>query len=142
MSKKKSDNLLLIAGIGVGGYLLYKYVVAPPVATAAPVPNLTPTLTGNYSAAPTLGTGSAQTPMPSTANDPRLIEINQWISTLSAGNASAARAALTQMSQAEIAGLYDIVHNDFYGNGITTDAQRSFWNAWRVKYHVADGTYA
>jgi hypothetical protein len=107
-----------------------------------PGSNLTPTLTGNYSTAPTLGTGSATTPAPATANDARVTEILQWVNTLSPANATAARSALSVMSQDEIAGLYDIVHNDFYGNGITTDAQRTFWNAWRVKYHVLDGTYA
>jgi hypothetical protein len=137
---KKRDNLLLIAGIGVGAYLLWKKSATQPPAPL-PASNLTPTLTGNYSA-PTLGTGSAATPLPSTANDQRVTEIKQWISSLSPGNQAAALSALAVMSQAEIAGLYDIVHNDFYGNGITTSQQRAFWDAWRTKYHVADGTYA
>jgi hypothetical protein len=138
---KKNDNLLLIAALAVGGYFLYKKM-QPAAVVAAPGSNLTPTLTGNYSTAPTVGTGSASTPLASTANDARIPEINQWINTLSPANANQARAALLQMSQAEIAGLYDVVHNDFYGNGITTDAQRTFWNTWRVKYHVLDGTYS
>lgn len=148
MSKKKSDNLLLIAGIGVGGYLLYKHMSAPPqtaVAPLSPIPAnvLPPGMTATSVIPPNIGTGSMSTPEPSVANDPRLTDINQWIGTIgSAANQNAARAALAVMTQAEIAGLYDIVHNDFYGNGITTDAQRTFWNAWRVKYHVLDGTYA
>jgi predicted membrane-bound mannosyltransferase len=139
MAKKSNNNLLLIAAVAVGGYFLWKKSAAPAV---APATGLTPTLTGDYSTAPTIGTGSASTPLPSTANDPRLIEINQWVGTLSVGNQNQARAALSQMSQAEIAGLYDIVHNDFYGNGITTPTQRVFWDTWRVKYHVLDGTVA
>jgi hypothetical protein len=139
MSKKKSNNnLLLIAGVGVVGWYLWSRSSTPVVAAS---PGLTPVLTSTQSA-PTVGTGSAATPTPSLANDARIPEIQQWIATLDAANAAQATRALQIMSQDEIAGLYDVVHNDFYGNGITTDAQRTFWNAWRVKYHVLDGTYA
>lgn len=139
MSKKKSNNnLLLIAAIAAGGYYLYTRGMFGQSVAAAP--NIPTTLsTGSL---PNIGTGSASTPLPSTANDARLPVINQWINTLDPANANQARNALSVMTQAEIASLYDIVQNDFYGNGITTDAQRTFWNAWRVKYHVNDGTYA
>ena len=140
MGKKKSNSttLLLVAGVAAVGYYLYtKSAVQPAVLQSNGLP--TTLSTGSL---PNTGTGSAATPLASTANDPRLLVINQWINTLSPGNATAARNALMIMSQSEIASLYDIVQNDFYGNGITTDAQRSFWNAWRVKYHVDDGTYA
>ena len=139
---KKNNNLLLIAGVGVAGYFLWKKSAAPAAAAAPAGSLLTPTLTGSFSSAPNTGTGSAATPLPSVANDPRLTDIRQWISSLSAGNQAQANKILPLMSQDEIAGLYDVVHNDFYGNGITTPAQRDFWNAWRVKYHVLDGTYA
>lgn len=139
---KKSNNLLLIAGIGVAGYFLWKKSAAPAPAVTPAGSLLTPTLTTNYSSAPTTGTGSAATPLPSVANDARVPVIQQWINTLDTANQAQANKALPLMSQDEIAGLYDVVHNDFYGNGITTPAQRDFWNAWRVKYHVLDGTYA
>ena len=133
MAKKSGNNkLLLIAAIGGVAYWLYTRQ-----APAAAVP----AQTASNGTAPNYGTGSAQTPAPVTAVDPRLTDIRQWINTLSHANAGAAVNALAVMSQAEIASLYDIVHNDFYGNGITTPAQRDFWNAWRVKYHVNDGTY-
>jgi hypothetical protein len=138
MSKKSSNtNLLLIAALAAGGYYLYtrSAVTATPV-----VPNIPTTLSAG--SLPNTGTGSAMTPLASTANDPRLTVINQWVATLDPANANQARNALAVMTQDEIAGLYDIVQNDFYGNGITTDTQRAFWNAWRVKYHVLDGTYA
>lgn len=141
MAKKSNNNLLLIAAVAVGGYFLWKKSASP--AVAAPAGSLlTPTLTATTGSAPNYGTGSVATPLPSTANDPRLADIRQWISSLSPSNAGAASTALASMTQDEIAGLYDVVHNDFYGNGITTPAQRTFWNAWRVKYHVLDGTYS
>ncbi len=69
-------------------------------------------------------------------------DVYTWIGSLDTANQAQAQKALLIMTPEEIAGLEDIVHNDFYGNGITTDAQRTFWNTWRVKYHVLDGTYA
>jgi hypothetical protein len=140
MSKKKNNTttLLLVAGVAAVGYYLYTKSAAGSSGVVAP--GLPTTLsTGSL---PNTGTGSLATPLPSTANDPRLVVINEWVNTLDAANANAARNALAIMSQDEIASLYDIVQNDFYGNGITTDAQRAFWNTWRVKYHVNDGTYA
>lgn len=136
MSKKNDSTLLILAAAGVAGYFLWKNSQGAAVVPASQ------TAVNSAGSAPNYGTGSAQTPVPSTANDPRLTEINQWINTLSLANANQARQALTMMSQAEIAGLYDIVHNDFYGNGITTPQQRTFWDTWRVKYHVLDGTYS
>jgi hypothetical protein len=133
MAKKSGNNkLLLIAAVGAAAYYLY---TRHPAAAAPPV------VQTSGGTAPNYGTGSNQTPAPVTVADPRLTEINQWVSTLSTANAAAARNALTVMSQGEIASLYDIVHNDFYGNGITTATQRDFWNVWRTKYHVNDGTY-
>lgn len=148
MAKKSNNNLLLIAGIGVVAYYLWQKsstpvpVAALPGSGLTPALNTTPMVTAVQSTPPTVGTGSAATPTPSLANDARIPQIQQWIATLDPANAAQATRALPLMTQDEIAGLYDVVHNDFYGNGITTDAQRTFWNAWRVKYHVLDGTYA
>jgi hypothetical protein len=131
---KKNNNTLLIVAVAAAGFYLWKRSSA--AAVVAPV------ATGTMSTSPvTLGTGSAATPAPAVASDPRLTEIRQWIASLSAGNQSAANAALLVMTQSEIDKLYDIVHNDFYGNGITTILQAAFWNGWRQKYHVLDGTY-
>lgn len=146
MAKKSNNNLLIIAGVAAVGYYFWQKSSAPAVASLpgsqlTPLLNTTPMITAVQSA-PNIGTGSASTPTPSLANDARVPQIQQWIATLDAANAAQATRALSLMTQDEIAGLYDVVHNDFYGNGITTDAQRTFWNAWRVKYHVLDGTYA
>jgi len=71
----------------------------------------------------------------SSPNDPRLIDIRQWVSTITdPARVQRINNALAVMTDAELSGLYDIVHNDFYGNGITTPTQRAFWDAWRTKY--------
>lgn len=149
MSKKSSNNkLLLIAGVAAVGYYLYSKGSLQSL-FGAPAPATTPGLNTvpmavNTAAGIQVGVSNAQQPAmpPVTVNDSRVATITQWMNTLTGGNRTAALAALPVMTQDEIAGLYDIVANDFYGNGITTPAQTAFWNAWRVKYHVNDGTYS
>jgi hypothetical protein len=150
MSKKKSDNkLLILAGLAAVGYYMYTKgyfgsAATPAVSTGL---NVIPTAV-NTSAVPgavsqtTLPqqavTNSDQPAMtPVTSADSRITEIMQWVNTLTGTEYTAAVAAIPLMTQDEIAGLYDIVKNDFYGNGITTAAQRTFWNAWRTKYNYA-----
>jgi hypothetical protein len=144
MSKKSSSTtkLLLVAGVAGVAYYLYKSGalnnILPAGAPSAPAAVNPLAITSTQQAV----TNSAATSLPPvTSNDPRVTTIMQWMNTLTGGNKTAALNALPQMSQSEIAGLYDIVANDFYGNGITTGPQTTFWNAWRVKYHVLDGTY-
>jgi hypothetical protein len=134
---KKSNNLLLIGGIGVVAYLLWKKSTAAPPVAALPGAAI-PTTLNNYTTAPAINTATAG-PVSAPANNVPA-DIYQWIATISPGNQVQAKNALLLMSPAEIASLEDIVHNDFYGNGITTSAQRLFWDTWRVKYHVLDGT--
>lgn len=148
MSKKSSNNkLLLIAGVAAVGYYLYKKGSFDNIfpATGSVTQGLNPIpMATNTAAGVQVGVSNAQQPIlpPVPSNDPRIQTITQWMNTLTGGNRTAALAALQVMTQDEVAGLYDIVANDFYGNGITTPAQTQFWNAWRVKYHVDDGTYA
>jgi hypothetical protein len=147
MSKKSSNNkLLLIAGVAAVGYYMYsKGYFNSLTGTPAVAPVINPVLPQGapQTSGIQIGVQTAQQPIlaPVPSNDPRVQTITQWMNTLTGGNKTAAFAALTVMTQDEIAGLYDIVANDFYGNGITTAAQTAFWNAWRVKYHVNDGTY-
>jgi hypothetical protein len=129
MAKKKNNTLLIVAAVAVGGYLLWKHSQTQ---VAATMNNNTVAATSPL--ATTLGFSpvvvSAET------DDPRYVEINKWVSTLSIGQGNAVSSALKIMSSAEIDGLNDIVLNDFYGNGITTAAQRAFWDTWRVKYNI------
>lgn len=48
---------------------------------------------------------------------------------------------LPSMTSSEINQLYDIIINA-WGKGVNpTPAQVQFWDTWRVKYHILDGTY-
>lgn len=135
----KKTNYLLIGAVAAVGYILWKRSAAAPAA-AATAPNIPPTLTattGSGYTAPAQLTTAGPVSQPTNAVP---ADIYQWIATIPPNNQVQAKNALLLMSAQEIAGLEDIVHNDFYGNGITTSAQRLFWDTWRVKYHVLDGT--
>jgi len=73
----------------------------------------------------------------------QLAIVRQWFDSLDAANKNQAYAQLPNMTSTDIAGLVDLIDNA-WGSGIdkTTDSERAFWNAWRLKYHILDGTYA
>ena len=140
MAKKSNNKLLIVAGLAAIGYYLYSKGMLQGIlpGTAATTPGLnTIPLANNTSVGVQQAVTNAQQPLQPTVNsaDSRVAVIMQWVNTLTGTKYAAAMAALPVMTQDEIAGLYDIVANDFYGNGITTPAQTTFWNAWRVKYN-------
>jgi hypothetical protein len=146
MAKKSNNKTLLILGVAAVGYYLYSKGSLNSLFGSAPAPAINPVLpqgAPQTPPGPQVGVSNAQQPIlaPVPINSPQIATITQWMNTLTGGNRTAALAALQVMTQDEITGLYDIVANDFYGNGITTPTQTAFWNAWRVKYHVNDGTY-
>jgi hypothetical protein len=144
MSKKGSNNkLLIVAGLAAVGYYMYSKGIlgsllpgtAAPAATT-PGLNVVPMAVNTATSVQQAVTNSQQPTQPTVNSaDSRIPVIMQWVNTLTGTKYAAAMAAIPLMTQDEIAGLYDIVANDFYGNGITTPAQTAFWNAWRVKYN-------
>lgn len=135
---KKNNNLLIVAAAAAVGYYLYSKGYFGGVATVqAPGLNVIPTAVNTTNTNNLLSPTQSPTLAPVTAQDSRITEIMQWVNTLTGSKRSAALAAIPLMSQDEIAGLYDIVKNDFYGNGITDTTQMTFWNAWRAKYNYA-----
>jgi hypothetical protein len=149
----KKNNTVLILGIAAVGFYLWKRNQAQgqPVALM-PGSGLNPTLPTSPVSSPSFiqpvtqaaPVSQVQNVQPSPVSSGVTIpaDVYTWIGTLDLANQGQANKALTLMSQSEVNSLEDIVHNDFYGNGITTTAQRQFWDAWRVKYHVLDGTYS
>ena len=154
----KKTNYILIAGIAAVAYFLYRKSTsqAQPVAML-PGAGLNPTLptTNLLQPQPVVVQAPAPAPVSVQSAQAQVVsipaptsgtsipaDIYTWVGSLDAANQAQANKALAIMPQSEIDSLEDIVHNDFYGNGITTTAQRTFWNMWRVKYHVLDNTYA
>jgi hypothetical protein len=127
MSKKNNNTLLIVAAFGVGGYFLWKHSQNQ---IAAPVQTIMPVTTSSNA----IATSPVQ--VTATTDDPRVIEIQKWIATIPQPQMNAWNAALSVMTSAEKDGLYDIVLNDFYGNGITTSGQRVVWDTLRAKYKI------
>jgi hypothetical protein len=143
----KNNTLLYVGILGAVGYYLYSKgyfaTVLPPAVPTGPTvlpqgnnetyvnPVPPPTVQPGVSTSQQPGSQTPYNPMA----DSRMTEILLWVNTLTGSKLAAAKAALPLMSPDEVAGLYDIVFNDFYGNGVTTAAQAAFWNTWRAKYN-------
>lgn len=131
------DNTMLLLGLAAAaavGYYLYSKnsgSIAPVAVT--PAGALTNPGTGPvvYSSAPTPA-----------ANANTATIVQGWFNTLDAANKQQALAQYGNMTDAELTELADIIVNVWGTGGKPSAAQTDFWNAWRVKYHILDGTYA
>lgn len=62
--------------------------------------------------------------------------IFNWANTMKAADQAAFYANWGNMTQADIAGLMDLIVNEWQGNQPVTPARTAFWNAWRNKYSI------
>lgn len=140
MAKKNDNKLLIAAAVAVGGYLLYKHMNAP-TATAVPVATPVTTDAGTViQQAANAQTNAAAQPIPQVAGayDPSVMNWAQ--SALKPGDWARFQAVDSAFSPDEWIGLYRLVNADpKYGFG--TQGGGLFWDQWRVKYHIDDGTY-
>jgi len=131
-------------------------VVAPGIPQAAPVsqaavvngpPAQLATATGASQTLATpataLDVSTAVQPVYTTAIDSSQYDaiILPWMNSLGVNNKQQALAMYPQMTQTEKATLADIITNVWGGKRPQTSADTQFWNTWRVKYHILDGTY-
>lgn len=163
MAKKKNDlvqwGILVAAAAGL--YYLYKKgqpgtaatsitttttttpVAALPTTQAAAVldPGVSPPITQTVtpeSLAPlttTVPTSNAT----HSANQQTVIDF--FTSDLDEANLNQFNNSMAQFTTQEWASLYDLLVNDWEGGGGNTPARKQFWDTWRVKYHILDGTY-
>jgi len=68
--------------------------------------------------------------------------INYFKTDLDEANLNQFTNNLANFTPAEWTGLYDLLVNDWEGGQGNTPARKQFWDTWRVKYHILDGTYA
>jgi|SRR5882672_8809686 len=157
---KKKDNLVqwgLILAAGFGVYYLYKknqaatttitttttpVAVLPITPTASVIdPGMTAPITltiAPESLAPlttTVPTANAT----HSANQQTVIDF--FTTDLDEANLNQFHNSMNQFTADEWAGLYDLLVNDWEGGGGNTPARKQFWDTWRVKYHILDGTY-
>ncbi len=150
MAKKNSMTLPLLIG---GGALAVWYFFFRNTAAAAPAPtSAIPGNTANYNGpgidmaspgtvSPLTGVSTAAAGYPTQNQNNTNIVIVNWMNTLSPANRNQALSQLPNMTVDETNELADIIVN-VWAKGIAPSAtQTAFWNAWRVKYHILDGTY-
>jgi hypothetical protein len=168
MAHKKNKTGLIIGLLAVGGLAWWYFTKKP--ATATPIPatalppvpgtgmalppplQVAPTAFVPGAAAPPVATPATVSPSPVAATplalpvtgpaDNRVATIQAWAnSTLTPGNLAAFNAGESSFTPTEWAGLFDLYFNDWIGGQGNNAARIAFWNDWRAKYHVNDGTY-
>ena len=162
----KKQTIIIIVAIAALAALYYFFIykknqtaaapatIAPGVPSAAPVSqaavvNGPPSVNATATGASQILTGNATdaTPAPQpgavASVDPTQYDaiILPWINSLGVNNKQQALTMYPQMTASEKASLADIIANVWTGNRPQTSADTLFWNAWRVKYHILDGTY-
>lgn len=142
MAKKKNDWILPV-GLGLGAVVLYMYFKKAQPALADPgiiAPGALPGSVSVNATAPALTTGSTTTGSGSVShvNDPSILK---WAaSSMTPMNYAQFQKTEGTFTNDEWNGLYLLVSGDpTYGFG--TPGGATFWDAWRVKYHINDGTY-
>jgi hypothetical protein len=137
MAKKKDNTtlLLLLAAAGAGIYYFYSKnsAAAPATSAVPPAPGALVQSPGPavYSTAPTPA-----------ANVNSATVVQGWFATLDAANKQQAYYQFANMTADEVNEMADIIVNVWGTGAKPSAAQTQFWNMWRAKYHVLDGTYA
>ncbi len=67
-------------------------------------------------------------------------QIMTWVASLSPARQAQFNATAPLYTVDEWKGLRHLILVAWYGNAGNTPADVDFWNYWRVKYHIADGT--
>ena len=144
----KTEKLLLLGGLGVAAYFIYtKYI--NPVATLQPsaVPNnLTPipmTVTNQIQAAASIpGQYGSDTPVNPNATLAQQTTLFNWATqswgTTQAGDLAQFMKMFPVFTAADINGLMDLINTGFSPSA----AHTSFWNNWRARYDIDNGTYS
>jgi hypothetical protein len=132
------DNTMLLLGLAAAaavGYYFYSKQSAGVTPAALPAGSLA-TTTGTPA-----GFSTAPTPA---ANANSATVVQGWFNSgaLDPANRQQAFGQFGNMTADEVNQLADIIVNVWGTGGKPSAAQTAFWNAWRVKYHIDDGTYA
>lgn len=161
--KKEYVIILVIAALAAIWYFFIRNastaaVVAPPVTSTGPLTQAAVVNGPPATLATATGASQVLTQAPDTSPAPTLtvqpggaavIDSSQydaiilpWMNGLGAANKQQALKMYPSMTDSEKASLADIIVNVWGGKRQQTSADTVFWNTWRVKYHVLDGTYS
>lgn len=59
-----------------------------------------------------------------------------WVNTMDAADQAQFYAQWNIMTASDVAGLMDLIVNEWQGGQPVTPARTAFWNAWRTKYKI------
>lgn len=145
----KDSTIALLAVAGLGAYLWYKnknQAAATAALTASPgaATPVAPVTPGAQQTAVDLQAAGAVQSGAVVTNDLCKNRVTTWFNTLSAGNKAQAFAMLPQMTEDELTALC-LIFDEWAAGHVAPPALAQkyidFWNSWRVKYHILDGTY-
>lgn len=127
--------ILGLAALAAAGYYFYTKQNGSAVPAAA-APGALTTTTGTPA-------GFVTAPTPA-ANINSATVVQGWFNSgaLDPANKQQAFAQFGNMTADEVNELADIIVNVWGTGSKPSAAQTDFWNQWRVKYHIDDGTYA
>jgi hypothetical protein len=147
----KNSEILLIGAAGIGiWYFMFgpgatptpavslpsSAALALPAGSVTPLPLLTPAQT-NPVAIPVPGANTmTQIAANSNATVAQQQTIFTWVNTMDAADQAAFYSQWGVMTAADVAGLMDLIVNEWQGGQPVTPARTAFWNAWRVKYGI------
>lgn len=138
---KKTMIIIGVVALGVIVYIIWKkkQQQAPgvPSTGGVPAPASTPAVTTSTNPV----TGQSTNSYTAAGGYPVPLAITDWAKTIAPNNQAQFFKCLPLMTSGEIDALYDIIINQWGKGASATPAQRNFWDTWRVKYHILDGTY-
>lgn len=142
----KTNKLLVVGALGVGAYLLYKKfgtnqgAVLQPVnspGNMSTIPNSTYNAVNAAAALP--GQYGTDQPVNSNATAAQQTALFNWAnSSLKPGDLAQFMKMYPSFTAADIAGFMDL----FSTNWAPSPAHTTFWNNWRAKYDIDNGTYS
>lgn len=154
---KKDKGTYVIVGLGAAALIYYFYnknKATSAIPTVAPVtePGITTPSTPITAlpVTPTLQTGQLTTALYNPAPTPTGVPLSSQQQTVMAffktdldeANLNQFMNSYPSFTDSEWAGLWDLVVNDWQGGQGNTPQRKQFWDTWRVKYHILDGTYS
>jgi hypothetical protein len=136
------NNTVLVVGIAAAAAAVWYFFIRPG-AQAAPGSAVTPGAAALPGGPAVNSTGPVYTSPPTPASNVNTDMVVQgWMNTLDAANKAQALGQFGNMTVDEKNQLADIIQNVWAVGAKPSAVQTNFWNAWRVKYHILDGTYA
>lgn len=140
----KNSEILLLGGVGLAvwyfGFGPGRGVTSPSVPAPAPAGNPLPLIGPsqlNANSIPVPGvnqmTQTGQNPNATLAQQQTIFS---WANTMSAADQAQFYASWHVMTASDVAGLMDLIVNEWQGGQPVTPARTAFWDNWRQTYRI------